>query len=149
MKSKMLALTAVLLLISAVSGLAQEQTGAIFGTVKTGDGAVIEGVKVKATSSSLIRPREVTTNNRGYYIFPALPVGTYTLTFTGENYKTTEQTGISLSIGAQLRVNVTMETGVFEDLIVISGEAPLVDVKSTDTGMSISRRTSGSSTAPA
>jgi len=139
MKSKMLALTAVLLLISAVSGLAQEQTGAIFGTVKTGDGAVIEGVKVKATSSSLIRPREVTTNNRGYYIFPALPVGTYTLTFTGENYKTTEQTGISLSIGAQLRVNVTMETGVFEDLIVISGEAPLVDVKSTDTGMSISK----------
>ena len=140
MKSKVLVLMSALLLVGAAYGLAQEQTGSIFGTVTNTDGAVIVGAKVVAKSPSLIRAMETTTNDRGYYVFPALPVGTYSITFSADQYKGISRRDLPLTIGVQLRVNVTLETGVVgEDVITITGEAPLVDVKSSDTGMSISK----------
>ena len=140
MKTKLIVLAAVMLLFSTAYGLAQDQNGSIWGIVRSADGGVITGAKIVAASPALIRAREAFTNERGYYIFPALPVGTYSLTFSAENYRTYEQKDISLTIGAQLRVNPTMEVGVVgEQLIVISGESPLIDVKSSDSGMSISK----------
>ena len=80
------------------------------------------------------------TNDRGGFVYPALPVGTYKLTFEAENYKTGAQENIKVNIGSRLRVNATLETGVVgEEIVTITGEAPLIDVKSSDTGMSISK----------
>ena len=129
-----------ILVIFAVSGFAQDQTGSIFGTVKTEDGASIVGVKITAVSPALIRPVVTTSNERGSFVFPALPVGSYTLTFEADQYQRVKREGIVISIGQQLRYNEVLKTGdVGEEIITISGEVPLVDVKSTDTGMNISK----------
>lgn len=140
MKPKALVLMSALLLISAAYGLAQEQTGSVFGTVTNTEGAVISDAKVVARSPSLIRPMETVTNERGYYVFPALPVGTYSITFSADQYKTLTRKALPLTIGMQLRISVMLETGVVgEDIITITGETPLVDVKSSDTGINITK----------
>ena len=129
----------VLLLITGLA-FAQDQTGSIFGTVSTEDGAAIVGAKVTVTSTALIRPIITTTNDRGRYVFPSLPIGSYAVTFEADQYQGKKQENVNLSIGQQLRFNITLKTGdVGEEVITITGEAPLVDVKSTDTGMNISK----------
>jgi len=139
MKAKVLALVSALLLISTVA-IAQELTGSVLGIVTNVDGAVITGVSVTASSPSLIRDMVSTTNDRGVYIFHALPPGTYTFTFAADQYRTTAVEDISIVVGIQLRVSATLETGeVGEAIIVLTGEAPMIDVRSTDTGMTITR----------
>jgi hypothetical protein len=139
MKFKSLMVLALVALF-AVSAVAQDQTGSIFGSVKTEDGAAIVGAKVTAASAALIRPLVVRTNDRGSYVFPALPIGTYTITFEADQYQGVKQEGVSVNIGNQLRFNQVLKTGdVGEEVITITGEAPLVDVKSTDTSMNISK----------
>ena len=139
MKFKSL-LVVVLITFFAASGLAQDQTGSIFGTVRTEEGAAIVGVKVTANSAAVIRPIITRTNDRGYYVFPALPIGTYTITFEADQYQGMKQENVTVNLGNQLRFNQVMKTGnVGEEIITIDGEAPLVDVKSTDTSMNISK----------
>jgi hypothetical protein len=140
MKSRIIVLLSAAMLLSTVLVSAQEQTGSIFGTVKNQEDAVIAGAKIIVRSPSLIRPLETTTNDKGVYVFPALPVGLYSVTFTADKYKNAVQRDIPVTIGAQLRINATLEVGVVgEEVITITGEAPLIDVKSTDTGMSITK----------
>jgi len=139
MKAKVLMLVSALLLIGTVA-IAQDQNGSILGVVTNVDGAVITGATVTASSPALIRDMVTTTNERGVYIFPALPPGTYTLTFEADQYRTTELADITVLVGIQLRVNATMETGELgEAVITVTGETPLIDVRSTDTGMNINR----------
>jgi hypothetical protein len=133
-------LVVVLIALFAASGLAQDQTGSIFGTVKTEEGSAIVGVKITALSPALIRPIVTRSNDRGYYVFPALPIGTYTITFEAGQYQGIKQENITINLGNQLRFNQVLKTGnVGEEIITIEGDAPLVDVKSTDTSMNISK----------
>src|SRR5207247_7244994 len=87
---KRIALLGVLLclLASAAAALAQEQTGAIQGTVKDSSGAVLPGVTVEARSPSAVGVNTAVTNAQGVYRFPALPPGTYDVTATLAGFNT-------------------------------------------------------------
>ncbi len=122
-----------LLLILMLATLAMAQNkGRMVGTLTTADGAVIVGAKVTISSDSLISSSLMTTSNdRGMYRFVLLPVGTYSLKIEKEGYKTIEQTGIDLGFEATVTLNKVMETSEFEDVITITGEAPVVDKTSS------------------
>lgn len=130
-----------LVVLFGVSGVvAQDQSGQIFGNVTTEDGAVIVGAKVTLASSSLIRPLSARTNERGSYVFPSIPIGTYTVTFEAEKYQGMKMENVTIMAGAKMRVNATMKSGVVgEEIVTITGDAPLIDVKSNQTGMAISK----------
>ena len=131
----------VITLTAAGVAFAQEQNGTLFGTVTNEDGASVQGVNVTVASPALIGALTINTNERGYYFLPALPVGNYTILFEADSYTSLQRGDIELSAGAQLRVNAVLERGALgEQVISISGDAPLIDVKSSDTGLSISRR---------
>jgi outer membrane receptor protein involved in Fe transport len=116
-----------LVLLVAATAYAQNK-GRVMGTVTTADGAVITGVKVTITSDALIAgTMETTTSDRGVYRFVLLPVGTYDIRFEKESYKPVEQKGLELAFEATLILDKVMEVGTFEELITVTGEAPLVD----------------------
>jgi hypothetical protein len=70
---------------SFVSGSALAQTGQNFGElvgkVVDDQGAVLPGVTVTLKGPALMGASTAVTNDRGLYRFPAVPSGTYTLTF--------------------------------------------------------------------
>jgi hypothetical protein len=120
-------LPVLLVLLVATVAYAQNK-GRVMGTVTTADAAVITGVKVTITSDALIAgTMETTTNERGVYRFVLLPVGTYNIKFEKESYKPVEQKGVELAFEATLILDKVMEVGAFEELITVTGEAPLVD----------------------
>src|SRR5688500_8703512 len=58
-----------------------QQTGAMTGKVIATGGGALPGATVEARSDVLPTPRVTTTEANGEYRLPALPPGTYSLTF--------------------------------------------------------------------
>ena len=74
------ALVTVACILASVAIDAQVLTGALIGTVKDEQGAVVPGALVRVTSPALIGgPATMTTNERGQFRFPVLPPATYAL----------------------------------------------------------------------
>jgi outer membrane receptor protein involved in Fe transport len=126
---------AVLLAVPAV--LAQT-TGDIQGTVSDSDGKPLPGVTVEATSPNLQGTRVVVTGTNGNYRIPAVPPGTYKVKGSLSGAGSVEKTAV-VTLDATATVNMTLRLAATE-AVVVSGEAPLVDVTSTTTGSSYSAK---------
>src|SRR5437867_2139689 len=78
----------VLVLSSAVSLRAQEG-GTIVGTVADPSGAVIPDAQVTATNQNTGSvTRTTATNSAGNYVFPGLPLSTYTIRVQKQGFTT-------------------------------------------------------------
>ena len=125
-------LIASLFLIVALGSLlfGQTQTGTITGKVTDETGAVLPGVTVTATSEALIGPRTMVTTETGSYQFVSLPPGFYDIKFELEGFTTVERKEIRIAVGFIARINATLTLAPLEETITVTGESPVVDVKS-------------------
>lgn len=123
-----------LILFISTLAFAQDKSR-IVGTVTTAEGAAIVGVKVTITSDMLIaNTMSAETNERGYVRFVLLPVGIYDIKFEKEGYKTIDQKGIQLGYDATATIDKVLEPSEFEEVVTITGEAPIVDETSSGIG---------------
>ena len=107
------------------------QDGTIAGVVKDPSGAVLPGVTVEASSSVLLeKVRTVVTSGGGQYSLVALPPGTYNLTFTLPGFSVVRQEGIQLTAAITATINVELRVGALEETVTVTGESPIVDVRS-------------------
>src|SRR5258705_4799484 len=122
-----------------VSAYAQ---GSIVGTARDASGAVLPGVTVEASSPALIeKTRSVVSGGTGQYSIENLRPGTYTVTFTLTGFATVKREGIELTGSFIATVNADMKVGNVSETVVVSGEAPTVDVTSTRNQQVISGQT--------
>ncbi len=119
--------------------IAQAPTGKIIGVVTDEEGTPLPGVTVVATSPKLIGEATTTTDETGSYRLLALPSGTYKLTFNLSGFTTVIKEGIILHAEETLTVNIAMRIAEIEEEITVTGEAPLIDVKSTTKGMTMTK----------
>lgn len=125
-----LALALLVALFAAGPLFAQTQTGTITGTATDEQGAVLPGVTVTVESDALIAPRSTTTGSGGSYSHPALPAGEYSVTFALTGFQTVVQEGVRVSVARTLTVNSTMGLSGVEETVTVTGDAPVVDVRS-------------------
>ena len=114
-----------LLLIPAVSLLAQ-QTGAISGKVAGTDGLVLPGVTVEARSDVLPGPRATVTAGNGEYRLPALPPGSYTLTFTLAGMQTVTRKA-EVQLAQETVADATLGVGGVAETITVTAVSSLID----------------------
>ena len=67
-----------------------ETTSGIRGNVTDPSGAIIAGVSVKAKNQDTGGVWETVTNDAGFYSFPSLRPGTYTITTSHPGFKSAE-----------------------------------------------------------
>ena len=121
---------AIVVSVVLLPGVAWAQEGQIAGTVRDSSGAVIPGVLIEVTSPALIeKVRSATSDGNGQYRLTRLPVGTYTVTFSLQGFTRQQRDNIVLTTGFTAPVNATMSVGELSETIVVSGEAPTVDVQ--------------------
>jgi outer membrane receptor protein involved in Fe transport len=128
-----LCLVVVTLLVPALV-LGQGTTGRILGRVSDPSGAVLSKVKVTATNDATGVARDMLSNENGDYVFPDLPVGTYSLTFDLTGFKKAVRHAISLDVNDVKTLNMTMQLGAAQEVVDVTSEAPLVDTTSTQLG---------------
>jgi hypothetical protein len=119
---------------------AQVPTGKIFGTVTDKQGNALPGVSIEATSPNLVGKGTAVSDGNGVYRLLALTPGIYKVTFVLQGFKTLAREGIVVEIEQSIKLNAAMQFGSLEEQVMVIGQAPLIDVKSTAKGMTMTRQ---------
>src|SRR3954447_22606851 len=128
---------ALLIALFAVSGYAQFQSGNIYGKVQAKDGSVLPGVTVTLTGMGA--PQTAVTDAQGNFRFLNLSPGAgYSLKAELAGYGTAARTGITVRVGSNADVTLTLNPSVSES-IVVTAEAPLLDVRKAGTSINVTK----------
>src|SRR5205807_2839265 len=106
--------------------------GAISGTVTDSSGRVIGNVQITINNLATGVTRDVTTNDEGFYSAPNLLPGMYQAKFSAKGFKTEARSGIALTVGATEVLDLTMKVGTAVETIQVTGEAPAVQLATSD-----------------
>src|SRR5262245_51930793 len=138
----LLALLAALALGAARPAAAQSYAaaGSIEGTVTDETGAVLPGALVTIKNPATGVARETTTDGGGRFRAPLLPVGTYEVTTSLSGFATTHRSGLVLTIGEVLRVDLGMKVAGAQEEVTVSAEAPLVEAGRTQQSSTVAER---------
>jgi Carboxypeptidase regulatory-like domain len=131
------------LILSALTVLtALGQTQAINGSIR---GRVIDAanapvaqasVKIENTQTGFIRTSD--TGEDGYYVFPNLPLGSYTVTIQKTGFDTERHPDVILNAGTEATIDAQLKIGAVGTMVEVSGGAPVVDPSRVSTGRTIS-----------
>src|SRR5215469_73533 len=100
-----------LLLGAGAPAWSQVQNASLTGSVTDPSGAVVLNANVTATQTSTNLEQKTTTDSAGYYVFPALLVGSYTVTVEAPGFKKAIHENIILGVGQRGRSDFTLEVG--------------------------------------
>jgi carboxypeptidase family protein len=119
---------------------AQGTGGRILGRIADPSGAVLSAVKVVATNDATGVAHDALSNDSGDYVFPDLPVGTYSLTFDLTGFKKAVRHAITLDVNQVITLNMTMPLGAAQEVVDVTSDAPLVETSSTQLGAVVNNR---------
>ncbi|MGI8742616.1 MAG: carboxypeptidase regulatory-like domain-containing protein [Bryobacteraceae bacterium] len=132
--------TVLLFLCACCLALAQVSTSEITGTVHDSTGAVVPGANVTATNEATGVTYRQTTTNTGLYAFPAMPVGSYTITADITGFKTVKRTGNQLVVGTPLTVDFALEVGQAAEVVNVEATAVAVQTENAAIGNVVSEK---------
>lgn len=120
-------------LVFAAAAMGQSVSqGTISGTVTLPTGEAVPGVTLTVTSPSLVSgERMVMSDSEGKFVFLSLPPGTYSLGASLSGFRGYTAPGIVLNSGDKRDVAVALQTGAFEESIVVTSAAPIIDTKTS------------------
>jgi Carboxypeptidase regulatory-like domain/TonB dependent receptor/TonB-dependent Receptor Plug Domain len=121
----------VSLTFAALVAYSQVSGGTLTGTVMDRGGASIPNAHISITNVATGVTREVTTNHDGLYAAPNMLPGTYEITVSAEGFATAVQKGVTLAVGAEQILNITIQVGSVSQKIVVTGEAPAVQLENS------------------
>ncbi len=110
--SVLLFLLLVLAIVAPTTALHAQVSGAtLAGTVTDPSGAVIPNAELSIQNVSTGVTRKLTTDSAGFYSAPNLMPATYEVMVTAAGFETTIRKGITLTVGAQQVMNISMKIG--------------------------------------
>ncbi len=137
MSKRLVVVVLMTLVLGGVTAYAQE--GSISGIVSDETGAVLPGVTVTVTSLETGRQFSTPTRDRGEYRLVNVPAGIYKIQATMPGFSTVVIPKIELLVGQNRTVPIGLKVSTSEE-ITVTGEAPLVDTKSSAVAGNIDRR---------
>jgi hypothetical protein len=133
------ALLGALLVVCSAAASQAQTTGSINGTVTDNTGGLLPGVTVTATSPALMGVQTAVTNETGNYRFPAIPPGTYTLTYELSGFSVVKREGIVVNLGFAATVSVQLQVASLQETVTVTGASPVVDVTNTSTNFNLTQ----------
>jgi Carboxypeptidase regulatory-like domain len=126
-----------LLLFCASAMLAQDFRATLQGTISDPSNATIAGSTVTLRSVETGVERNTVANSSGYYLFQYLPIGNYVLNVSAPGFRNFVRENIRLEVGANVRVDVTMQLGDAAQTVEVTAEVSGVQTDSSDLSTSV------------
>jgi len=126
---------------AAVPLYAQVAGARIAGTVTDSTGAVIAGAQVTIKNTANGFTRELVTNRSGFYSAPNLSPGPYTVTASAKDFKSEVRSALTLMVGADVEVNLTLAIGAASQNVQVQGVAPGVETNDATLGAVVNGQT--------
>ena len=121
--------------------LAQAGKAELTGIVFDSQSVPVAGVRIWLTEQQTQQMVEFTTDSTGTFTFPALRPGRYLARFETQGFKPVIQGPFRLGTGERVRLDIRLEPGTVEELIIVEGDAMLLRTESATVGQVISERT--------
>jgi hypothetical protein len=126
------ALLSILLGVSGAAAQTSALSSGIEGRVTDETGGALPGVSVTIRSTALQAPQlETVSDENGNYRFARLPGGTYSVTFQLSGFKTVTREQLKLDANFVATIDAQLGIGQLEETVTVTGESPVVDVRST------------------
>ncbi|PYU20190.1 MAG: TonB-dependent receptor, partial [Acidobacteria bacterium] len=110
----------------------QTTTGTISGVVQDSSGALIAGATVTVRNVDTGTARSVTSDEGGRYIVPVLPLGNYEVQAQQAGFQTEIRSGITLTVGREEVINLTLRVGQQTLSVTVTEAAPLVNTTTAE-----------------
>ena len=133
MTRRIFALSLTVILLCVVPAYASI-TGVISGTVSDPSGAVVPNAKVTAVNQATGIKTAVVSDSKGFYSFPVLDIGEYTVTAAAPGFKAFTESNIRIDANSSLRVDVKLQLGSVAVIEQVTANTLTVDTQSTQAG---------------
>ncbi len=110
---------------------AQGTTSRVAGVVRDTSGAVMPGVTVTLVNEDTGASFTAATTAAGGYVFEAVQVGRYTVSFELQGFKTYVSNANRVIIGQPATVNATLELGAIDERVTVTSPIDRVQVSSS------------------
>jgi hypothetical protein len=122
-----------LALLLAASALAQT-SASLSGTVHDAQGGAVSGAKVTLKDTGGTVQLDTTTNSEGFYAFPVIQPGTYTVSIEATGFKKSVKSGIVVNASDRQSTGVTvLEVGDISNTVEVTADAAQLQIK-TESG---------------
>jgi len=121
-------------------GIVQAQifTGTVGGTVKDPQNSAIPGAVVSLLNAGTGNVRTTQTNDLGEFVFPAVPIGEYTLKVEKVGFRPLERPALSVSASQILSAGtIVLTVGALTESVTVSAQGSAVQTTSSETSSEI------------
>lgn len=108
-------------------------TGRITGAVKDPSGAAIPGATLTATNTEQNTQTKTTTDAKGDYSFPSLPVGNYEIQCESKGFRTEKRIGLVIDANAAVQLDLTLELPQRTEEVTVSDTVEQIHVETVST----------------
>jgi hypothetical protein len=123
-----LALAACCLALSTVAaGQTRATTADLGGTIVDQSSAVLPGATVTAQNIDTNQARSAMTDERGHFLIPALPPGTYTVRAELQGFSPRTLEDVVLTLGSLIDVRLSLNVAGGQEIVLVAGDAPVID----------------------
>ena len=129
-----------LAIFAPVFANAQVASAELSGTVLDSSGAVVTNANVTATNTSTNVSRKTVSDSSGNYLIPLLPPGTYDLSVEATGFRKLVQSGITLEINQQARLDLTLQVGQVTEVTEVTAQAPLLQSDASSLGTVVNQK---------
>lgn len=117
----LLCLFAVLFAVRDVT--AQTDRAVLEGSVTDRSGGTVAGADVKVTEIDTGITQDRQSNSHGYYFFPGLAVGRYSISVSKDGFQTRAVDGVVLRVGEDHTLDVRIQIGTMAQRVVVNAQA--------------------------
>jgi hypothetical protein len=120
---------------------AQSPEATISGTVRDAQGAVVLDVEVAAQNSATGVVTSAKTNESGFYSIRNLPIGDYTLTVSHPGFRRHSRSGLTLTTGQAVELDVVLEVGQVSETVEVTASAQMLETRTSDVSQLVETKT--------
>ena len=140
-KKKILMILAVmfaLIVFHQPPPLMAQSAGKLTGIATDSSGAAVAHTTVLLTERSTNTKYNAVTSPEGIYTFPEVAPGVYNVSIAAPNFKQYTQDGVTIAVGLTVTVNVSLNVGAANEVVVVNSDASQLQTETSDIGTSIS-----------
>jgi hypothetical protein len=119
---------------------AQVVGGTISGLVTDQAGAPVSGANVIIRNLETGNERHLHSDTSGSYAAPSIPIGRYSISVNEQGFTPQSLTGVSLTVGAALRINVSLSVGAVAETVTVAAAPPAINPSTQETSGLVDER---------
>jgi outer membrane receptor protein involved in Fe transport len=118
--------------LAALSAAGQTTTATLSGVVRDSSGALVPQVKITLKNTVKGTIRVTSTDNEGRYNLTSVEPGSYELRAECTGFSTEVKSGVVLAVGGSSAVDISLRVGPANEVITVTGEAPLIEASKAE-----------------